>query len=259
VRTFSLREAPTETLESGRYRLRFAQNRREAEALFRLRYRIFNQELGEGLDASRKTGMDTDAFDSQCDHLMVTDTRSDACVGTYRLQTYDMASSGRGFYSATEFDLAGMPLDVISNSVEAGRACIDEKHRTIAVLHLLWRGLGLYLSRTRSRYLFGCCSLTSQDPSEGAAVYEYLSEAGHLIEDWRVLPRRGYGCEAPQVETGRPVAPKVPRLMRAYLAQGARICSSPAIDRAFKTIDFLALFDVEELSAGDRDYYRVER
>jgi len=34
----------------------------------------------------------------------------------------------------------------------------------------------------------------------------------------------------------------VPKLLRTYLAIGARICGPPAIDREFKTIDFLTLW-----------------
>jgi putative hemolysin len=40
---------------------------------------------------------------------------------------------------------------------------------------------------------------------------------------------------------------KVPKLLRAYLAVGAKICGPPAIDREFKTIDFLTLMDLEAL------------
>jgi putative hemolysin len=40
---------------------------------------------------------------------------------------------------------------------------------------------------------------------------------------------------------------KVPKLLRAYLAVGAKICGPPAIDRDFKTIDFLTLMDLETL------------
>jgi putative hemolysin len=36
--------------------------------------------------------------------------------------------------------------------------------------------------------------------------------------------------------------------MTAYLSLGAKICSSPAIDREFGTIDFLTLLDLESLS-----------
>jgi putative hemolysin len=36
-------------------------------------------------------------------------------------------------------------------------------------------------------------------------------------------------------------------LLRAYLAIGARICGPPAIDREFRTIDFLTMLDLQTL------------
>jgi len=41
---------------------------------------------------------------------------------------------------------------------------------------------------------------------------------------------------------------KIPKLLRAYLTLGAKICGPPALDRNFKTIDFLTLLDLETLS-----------
>jgi putative hemolysin len=40
---------------------------------------------------------------------------------------------------------------------------------------------------------------------------------------------------------------RAPKLLRAYLTIGARICSEPAIDREFKTIDFLTILDLQTL------------
>ncbi len=40
---------------------------------------------------------------------------------------------------------------------------------------------------------------------------------------------------------------RAPKLLRAYLTIGAKICSEPAIDREFKTIDFLTLLDLQTL------------
>jgi putative hemolysin len=37
----------------------------------------------------------------------------------------------------------------------------------------------------------------------------------------------------------------LPRLLSAYLALGAAICGPPAIDRQFKTIDFLTWIDLQ--------------
>jgi putative hemolysin len=39
-------------------------------------------------------------------------------------------------------------------------------------------------------------------------------------------------------------APRIPRLLSAYLALGAAICGPPALDREFRTIDFLTWLDV---------------
>ena len=48
---------------------------------------------------------------------------------------------------------------------------------------------------------------------------------------------------------------KIPKLFRTYLRFGAKVCSPPAIDRRFKTIDFLVLFDVYEIDARRAAYF----
>jgi putative hemolysin len=39
-----------------------------------------------------------------------------------------------------------------------------------------------------------------------------------------------------------------PKLLSAYLSLGAKICGGPALDREFKTIDFLTFLDLDALS-----------
>lgn len=41
---------------------------------------------------------------------------------------------------------------------------------------------------------------------------------------------------------------KTPKLFQSYLNYGAKVCSEAAIDRVFKTIDYLVILDIEELS-----------
>jgi len=45
------------------------------------------------------------------------------------------------------------------------------------------------------------------------------------------------------------------KLLRAYLAIGAKICGPPAIDREFGTIDFLTLLDLNSLPAIVRPHF----
>ena len=231
----------------GRYIVRFARTHAEFDAAAKLRFEVFNLELGEGLATSFQTGRDRDEFDETCHHLLVLEAETDQVIGTYRMQTSEMAAHGKGFYSAGEFDLSSFPANVLNNAVELGRACVAQSHRNTAVLFLLWRGLAAYLLHSRKRYLFGCCSLTSQDTREGWRALELLKEQGHLHPQLFVPPRPGFECAADDKDIAQAPEAKIPRLFRTYLRYGAQVCSPPAIDRQFKTIDFLVLFDVAEM------------
>jgi putative hemolysin len=225
----------------GRYRLRFAHGAADLDGVFRLRFEVFNLELGEGLAGSASTRRDVDPFDAQCHHLLV--EHDGRTVGTYRLQVRDMALAGRGFYSDGEFHLPDLPPSVLAGGVELGRACVAREHRQRAVLYLLWRGLAAYLLWHGKRCFFGCSSLTSRDPAVGVAAWQQLQAAGHAHPELRVSPRPGFRCEGPP----HPARIELPSLFRTYLGHGARVLGPPAIDREFGTIDFLTLLDVRSM------------
>ena len=247
---------PTETVHAGKYELRFARSREEVEEIQRLRFNVFNLELQEGLDVSYETGKDEDAFDDICHHMMIID-KKEGVVGTYRLQTREMAEQGGlGFYSATEFDFSMLSEDILDQAVELGRACIAKDHRSLRVLYLLWRGIGVYLTFNKRRFVFGCSSLTSQDPEEGHRVLTYFKETGHVHDSIFVKPLGEYRCELPEgAEITDAKKAKVPRLLRVYLSLGAKVCSPPALDRNFKTIDYLTIFDTEKLTDQAQAYF----
>jgi putative hemolysin len=109
---------------------------------------------------------------------------------------------------------------------------------------MLWKGIARYAEQCHARFLLGSSSLTSQDESEGMALYEALREKYLVEEVFRTMPHAAFRCSK-AVEFA--VAPKTPRLFRAYLEISAKLCGPPAIDREFRTIDFLTLFDLEHL------------
>ncbi|MEM6455147.1 MAG: GNAT family N-acyltransferase [Acidobacteriota bacterium] len=241
-------QVPTVELREGRYAVRYARHLRELDDILRLRFDVFNLELGEGLDSAFETGRDIDAFDGVCHHLLVVDVEDDdRIVGTYRLQTGDMARRHRGFYSATEFDLSGLLDAAGDDAIEVGRACVHRDHRNTQVLFLLWRGLAQYMLHNRKRYLFGCCSLTSQNVAEGRAVMAHLEKRGLVHPTLRVEPLPACRCYdgAPPIDPSIKV--HIPKLFRTYLRHGALVCGPPAIDRLFKTIDYLVVFDVQAM------------
>ena len=236
---------PPDPVTGGSYEVRFARSRADLEALLRLRFEVFNLELDEGLVESYASGLDEDELDARFHHLMILERSSGRVVGTYRMQTPEMALQHGGFYSASEFDLSAMPPELLDRSVEIGRACVAKPYRNGRVLHLLWRGLAAYLSWNRKSALFGCCSLTSQDPALGLATLRHLEQEGRLHERIVLPVVRECACELrPDAELPEP---HIPALFATYLNLGAKVCGAPAIDRRFRTIDFLVLLDVRDL------------
>jgi len=267
-------KSSTETARARRpkYVARLAQNADEVLLAQRLRFEVFNLELGEGLAESHATGLDVDPFDQFCDHLIVEHMATGEVVGTYRLQTGQLAAANLGYYSEREFDFA--PYESLRcEMIELGRACVHAAHRNFNLLHLLWRGIARYACERNARFLVGCSSLTSQDPMEGVAMYEQLRSKHLVRSEWRTVPHSAFallpvagGGDAGLGPDGSIDAPgSTPpatttcgassKLLHAYLSIGARICGPPAIDREFGTIDFLTLLDPHTLPAIVRAHF----
>jgi putative hemolysin len=226
------------------FRVGLAQTLEDVIACQRLRYLVFNCELGEGLDSSARMGLDRDRFDFICDHLMVHDTATGKLAGTYRMQSGYRAKGNLGYYSEAFFDFR--PFETIRAEVlELGRACVHEDYRNTPVLHMLWKGIARYAQSCDARYLVGCSSISSQDENEGMALYEALREKYLIEPSLRTHPVTGRECKSNYSEATP--TPRPPRLFRADLDISARICGPPAIDREFKTIDFLTLVDLQKL------------
>lgn len=233
--------------ETAAYTLRLAKSQADLRAVQRLRFEVFNLELQEGLSASYERGLDADPFDAVCDHLMVEDAASGMVVGTYRMQTGARAAHALGYYCAQEFDFS-VYAPLRHQLLELGRACIAQKHRSMQVLSLLWRGIAEYAMARGARYLFGCSSLTSQDPAVGHAAYVAL-QAYLAPEHLRTLALAAY--RLPRIDAVS-VDVHIPKLLTAYLALGAWICSPPALDRNFGTIDFLTCLDLQSPHMAQR-------
>lgn len=225
------------------YAVRLARSPQDVRACQALRFEVFNVELDEGLAEAWDTGLDADRHDAACDHLMVEDGDG-MLVGTYRLQSGRRAAEACGYYSAREFDFA--PFEPMRDRIlELGRACVHRDHRNFAALDRLWDGIAAYAAQHGLRYLLGCSSLTGVDESAGAGAHALL-RAAQAPAPWQTRPHAGFACAL-----GAPPAapPKLPRLLSMYLALGARVCGPPAVDREFRTIDFLTWFDLGDSGA----------
>jgi hypothetical protein len=120
------------------------------------------------------------------------------------------------------------------------------------------------------RCLLGCSSLNSNDPAEGWQAFRQL-ENFRVPREFETAPTAAYACppelqdadaQSLPCQTDRSdvlatptVHGKVPKLLKTYLAIGARIAAPPVWDREIRTIDFLTLLDLKLLSAAARNRF----
>jgi len=212
----------------------------------RLRYRVFSAEYGSDLGATTP-GIDADAYDTLCDHLIVTDGRTGELIATTRVLPRNRINHVSEFYSAGEFDLSA--LASLSGSVaELGRTCVHPDYRNGATISLLWSALAEYLIEHGIDYLIGCASIGMSDGGHRAwRIANHLQDSYLADEAFRVTPLRELPHLANTPATDRPV--DVPPLIRAYMRLGARVCGAPCWDPDFRCADLLVLLEVDRLAA----------
>ena len=240
-----------------RLTVRLAQDANDLASVQRLRWQVFFAEMGAHAAHDAPTpGLDTDAYDALCDHLLVVDEDAPAdtaVVGTYRLLRESVARQAGGFYSAGEFDLGALiaTADPSRELLELGRSCVLPAYRTSATIQLLWRGIAEYLGQHRISAMFGCASFPGTDPDAHAEALSFLAHNHLAPADRRPIVRDGVPLE--RLPRGgyedRRALFQLPPLVKGYLRVGAKFGDGAYIDRASNTVDVCVLMPVE-LIAG---------
>jgi putative hemolysin len=230
-------EAPT------RYTVTLARDEDDVRAAQRLRHDVFAGEMG-ALLATPQPGLDVDAFDAYCDHLLVRDTVTGQVVGTYRLLPPERASVAGRLYSEGEFDLTALD-EIRPGLVEVGRSCVHPDHRDGAVIGLIWAGIARYMVDRGHEWLAGCCSIPLADGGVLAAgTWDRVRTKYLAPEEYRVRPLLPWNAE--RVEF--PARTELPPLLRGYLRLGAWVCAEPAHDPDFGVADLYVLLSMRRVN-----------
>jgi putative hemolysin len=236
---------------------RWARHLDDVRAAQRLRHQVFVGEMGATLSPPPGTpaGLDVDAFDEHCEHLIVSTVGDDdtpaEVVGTYRVLTPAGASRAGMLYSETEFDLAPL-ASLRGHMAELGRSCTAPQWRSGGVILMLWSSLADFMQRNGLRHMVGCASVPMRDGGHVAAsLWQRLREA-HLVEPGlRVHPRLPLPVE--QLDGSLPA--ELPPLVKGYLRCGARLLGAPAWDPDFGVADLPLLLDLQDLPAAYRSRF----
>lgn len=229
-----------------RFSVGIAESDWEIESALRLRYQVFVEEMGARANPNTP-GIETDHFDSFCQHLVVRDHETARIVGCYRILTDEAAGRIGSFYSESEFDLSRV-LTVPGRIMEVGRTCVDADYRNGAVIALLWAGLARYMVTHKFDYLMGCASITlDRGIDQVAAIYRQLAARHMAPPERQVFPKVGLtGIHSRDIDPDIKI--EVPPLIKGYTRLGAQICGEPAWDPDFNVADLFILLDIRDLN-----------
>lgn len=209
---------------------------RKAQAL---RYQVFGEEMGASLETN-EPGIDTDAYDVHCQHMVVRDNGTEKIIGCMRLLTREGAAQAGGFYSASEFDNFENILNIPGSLMEVGRTCIHADYRNGAIMGLMWAGLAQTVNEQNVDYLMGCASVPLPN-NRYNVIFDRLLEKYSAPQEMHIDPKVKLNRD--DISTD---AAEIPALVKAYLRLGAQICGEPYWDADFKTADLFIVVDVNK-------------
>jgi putative hemolysin len=243
--------------------VRLAESEADIDAAQALRYRVFYETLGaRAAVEAQRLRRDFDRFDERCDHLLVLDhsrgTGPEIVVGTYRLIRRETAARLGGFYSAGEFDIAGLVASP-GEILELGRSCVDGSYRQRSAAQLLWSGIAAYVFHYNIDLMFGCASLHGTDPDSLAVPLSYLHHF-HLAAPSlraRALPDRYVEMRRLPLSAIDPVRALagLPPLLKGYLRLGGFVGDGAVIDHDFNTTDVCIVVKIDLVSGKYSRHY----
>ncbi|MEM6663664.1 MAG: GNAT family N-acyltransferase [Pseudomonadota bacterium] len=256
-------------IEAGRFTVRLAESEADVAAAQRLRYRVFVEEMGASPNPEdAKDRRERDQFDPYFEHLLLIDNEAEnpdvenGVVGVYRLMRGQRARDGVGFYGQNEYDLTKLQ-NYPRNTVELGRSCVDLEHRGGAGMHLLWTGLGEYVSLHDVSIMFGVASFHGSEIAPLAQALSYLHHNHLAPEDLRVRAVEKAYVDMnilPEVEVEKIEAMRqIPTLIKAYIRLGGFVGDGAYVDHEFNTVDVCLLMDTSRMVQRYRAFYQRKR
>lgn len=237
------------SLRKGRLVARTASSEEDLRAAQALRHLAFID--GRPGATPRAEGLDADAFDPACRHVLVEDSATGALVCCFRLLPLaEGAEIGRS-YSAQFYELSGL-AGYPGRMVEMGRFCIHpDRAGDPDVLRTAWAAMTRIVDAEGVEMLFGCSSFLGTEADRYRDAFALLTER-HLAPR-RFLPRIKAPRVVPFARRLRGLRPDLrramaglPPLLRSYLAMGGWVSDHAVVDT---DLDTLHVFTALEIAA----------
>jgi len=246
----------------GRYRVRFSTEPADMERAQRFRHAAFIAGRdGAAPTGDRALGLDRDAFDPLCTHVLIEEARSGELACCFRMLPLESGAQIGMTYSAQYYELSALE-SFDAPMVEMGRFCIAPGCKDPDVIRVAWGAMTSFVEDRGVELLFGCSSFEGIDAETYADAFAYLKER-HLAPN-RWLPR----VKAPRVfrfaqrlRLRRPdvklAMKRMPPLLRSYLMLGGWVSDHAVIDNDLNTLHVFTGVEIGRVPASRKRLLRM--
>lgn len=239
-------------LRKGRYQARIATSEADVQAALALRALTFRGD---------ERGVDADAFDEACVHMLVEESKTGALVCCFRLMPLATGKEIGQSYSAQYYELSALE-HFNGPMVEMGRFCIHPAFKDPDILRVAWGAMTQYVDDEGVEMLFGCSSFKGTEADEYMDAFALLKER-HLAPK-RFLPR----IKAPNVfrfaQMLRLRKPdlkraqlRMPPLLRTYLLMGGWVSDHAVVDRDLNTLHVFTGLEIKAIPPARKRLLRA--
>jgi len=217
------------TFNKGRYRARAAETAEDLQRAQRLRALAFY-----GRD-----GVDHDAFDDRCQHVLIEEAATGALAGCFRLLPLADAAAIANSYSAQFYDLTALAL-FAGPMAEIGRFCLHPARTDPDILRVAWGALTAHVDANGVGMLFGCSSFPGTDTGPYDDAFALL-RARHLAPPtWhpgiKAAETYAYATALQRKPDLKRANAVMPPLLKTYLMMGGRVSDHAVVDREMNTL-----------------------
>ena len=186
-----------------------------------------------------KPGLDADAYDDRCRHVLIEDRSTERLVACFRLLPLETGRDIAASYSAQYYDLAALAA-YEGRMVELGRFCIDPEVRDPDILRVAWGALTAFVDAERVQLLFGCSSFHGTDADQYLDAFTVLSQRHTAPRRWwpRVKAPQvfRFGRLRARVADAKLAQLRMPPLLKTYLLMGGWVSDHAVVDRQMNTL-----------------------
>lgn len=242
-------------LHKGQYVARLAETAEDLRQAQELRFKcFFPDKFNIGVQ-----GLDQDAYDSLCQHVLIEHCESAKVVCCFRLMHLENGRNIDQSYSAQYYEL-GKLRNLDSPVIEMGRFCIDPEHHDPDILRIAWAATTLYVDQAGASLLFGCSSFKGMRTEKYSDAFALLKERYLAPKNWmpkvksqKVFRFAQHLRKKPDMKQAMKV---MPPLLKSYLLMGGWVSNHAVVDPKMNTLHVFTGLEVKAISASRKRLLR---